>query len=621
MTKINSKIKQFIKRYWQNIIAILAIAVIAQFSICLINNTLLIFHKRYFLIDILLWFIIFKFFQSITNNYWGSLIVTNVINFLFITVTKLKLQYRNEPLLPSDIKMIEDLPALMKMIPFWVVVSAGGVVVIVVLLYLCLARKISTSKLNRKWRFTWITLFLIIFGSSFFWNRNNTLIKASTNFVLKDRMFWDQTRAVKERSPLIQFLTNVDVSVMNKPNTYSRDKIYELTNRYEVLAESINQHRKNEIGKQNIIFNLSESFADPNRVPGVSLSANPIPRIDKIKQNTTSGLMMSSGYGGGTANMEYMALTGFATCNFSPTLNSPYSQLVPSQKYTPTFLNDFKYKIAIHPYTNEFYNRKQNYKKFGFDKFYCLNDKSAPIKHKKKIGHTEYQSDETAYKNVLDKLHTHRKGQFINLITMQNHLPYDHIYRKMAVKAHVSNLTSEDEIENFATGINYTDKVVASALKKIQNMKQPITWVFYGDHLPGIYKNNMKKDGLRLHETDYFIYSNKAAQKQGAKDLVQRMAYVSPSNFIAMTLAQTNSKVTPYEALLTKVWQELPAFSVDSTGKSSAPQFINEHGKVVKYSSFTKKQKQLWHDYLFVQYDLTAGKNYLKDSGMMASVK
>ena len=226
MTKINSKIKQFIKRYWQNIIAILAIAVIAQFSICLINNTLLIFHKRYFLIDILLWFIIFKFFQSITNNYWGSLIVTNVINFLFITVTKLKLQYRNEPLLPSDIKMIEDLPALMKMIPFWVVVSAGGVVVIVVLLYLCLARKISTSKLNRKWRFTWITLFLIIFGSSFFWNRNNTLIKASTNFVLKDRMFWDQTRAVKERSPLIQFLTNVDVSVMNKPNTYSRDKRY-----------------------------------------------------------------------------------------------------------------------------------------------------------------------------------------------------------------------------------------------------------------------------------------------------------------------------------------------------------------------------------------------------------
>lgn len=222
---------------------------------------------------------------------------------------------------------------------------------------------------------------------------------------------------------------------------------------------------------------------------------------------------------------------------------------------------------------------------------------------------------------MLDKLHTHRKGQFINLITMQNHLPYDHIYRKMAVKAHVSNLTSEDEIENFATGINYTDKVVASALKKIQNMKQPITWVFYGDHLPGIYKNNMKKDGLRLHETDYFIYSNKAAQKQGAKDLVQRIAYVSPSNFIAMTLAQTNSKVTPYEALLTKVWQELPAFSVDSTGKSSAPQFINEHGKVVKYSSFTKKQKQLWHDYLFVQYDLTAGKNYLKDSGMMASVK
>lgn len=127
----------------------------------------------------------------------------------------------------------------------------------------------------------------------------------------------------------------------------------------------------------------------------------------------------------------------------------------------------------------------------------------------------------------------------------------------------------------------------------------------------------MKKDGLVLHETDYFIYSNKAAIKKGAKQLKEHTRYVAPNNFIAMVLKQMNSKVTPYQALLTKVWQELPTFSVDSTGTTSKPQFINQEGKKVKYSSFTAKQKKLWHDYLLVQYDLTAGKNFVKNTGMM----
>lgn len=127
----------------------------------------------------------------------------------------------------------------------------------------------------------------------------------------------------------------------------------------------------------------------------------------------------------------------------------------------------------------------------------------------------------------------------------------------------------------------------------------------------------MKKDGLVLHETDYFIYSNKAAIKKGAKQLKEHTRYVAPNDFIAMVLKQMNSKVTPYQALLTKVWQELPTFSVDSTGTTNKPQFINQEGKKVKYSSFTAKQKKLWHDYLLVQYDLTAGKNFVKNTGMM----
>ena len=458
---------------------------------------------------------------------------------------------------------------------------------------------------------------IIVFGSSLIWNKPNTVGNKLVTNLIQDPMFWDQTRGAEQHGPLIQFLRNVDMSIMSKPTDYSEQKIGYITKKYKNVAAEVNKNRQYCLKNQTIIFNLSESFADPRRVPNVSLSNNPVPFIDNLKRKTTSGLMMSSGYGGGTANMEYMTLTGLATCNFSPTLNSPYSQLVPHQTYTPTVLNSFDYSVAIHPYTSEFYNRKLNYKKFGFDRFYSLDNKKYPIKHKKIIDNNEYQSDDTAYDNLMDELKNYHKGQFINLITMQNHMPYDHLYKQKAITAKVGNHTSKQELENYATGIHYTDKAVTKAINKINDIPRPITLVFYGDHLPGIYKNDMKKDGLALHKTDYFIYSNKAAKKQGAQPLKGHTKYVAPNDFIAMVLKQTNSKVTPYQALLTKVWQELPTFSVDSTGTTSNPQFINQKGKKVKYSSFTTKQKKLWHDYLLVQYDLTAGKNFVKNTGMM----
>lgn len=79
-----------------------------------------------------------------------------------------------------------------------------------------------------------------------------------------------------------------------------------------------------------VIMVLSETFSDPTRVPGVSFSEDPMPNIRHVKAQTTSGLMLSPGYGGGTANIEYQALSGLSMANYSSTLSIAYQQLVPS---------------------------------------------------------------------------------------------------------------------------------------------------------------------------------------------------------------------------------------------------------------------------------------------------
>ena len=85
-----------------------------------------------------------------------------------------------------------------------------------------------------------------------------------------------------------------------------------------------------------VVYVLSESFSDPSRVPGLKVNKDSMPNIRKIRENTTSGLMLSSGYGGGTAKLESMGLTGLSMANFDSSLTSPYQQLVPGAHWAPT---------------------------------------------------------------------------------------------------------------------------------------------------------------------------------------------------------------------------------------------------------------------------------------------
>lgn len=143
---------------------------------------------------------------------------------------------------------------------------------------------------------------------------------------------------------------------MTKPSDYSQATMQEIAQRYNKIAEKTNQSRSNNLTDNTMIMILSESFSDPTRVPGITLSEDPMPNIRALKNTTTSGLMLSPGYGGGTANIEYQALTGWDLALFDNSMQVPYQQLVPHQKVTETFnqLWNDRYgasgSIAFHPY-------------------------------------------------------------------------------------------------------------------------------------------------------------------------------------------------------------------------------------------------------------------------------
>lgn len=562
---------------------------------------------------ILIW-VVFKALWQLTRRFWLAGITTSLLMILAVTADLAKILIRNEPIMPTEVGMVSAWGNIAKMInPLFLVLAVMFVVLAEVVAWRLDRRFPHPADKSIAGKVTWSLLVLLLFASSLGWNHPHSRFNNFMTGLGDQPSFYDQLAGAELNGPLIQFMNNVDVQVMTRPKGYSKQAMMNIRQRYLREARVINQHRHHHLAKQSLVFVLSESLSNPNRVPGVRLNRDPLPNINALKANNTGGVMMSSGYGGGTANMEYMALTGMATCNFSPEMSIVYTQLIPVLKHHPTIVDSFNYAVGIHPYSAAFYNRIQNYKKFGFNRFYYLGSKYK-IRHRHKVGHSNNLSDQTAYANAVDELNRHKGGQFINLITMQNHFPYTSLNFANANQfgGQISPETDQHLLEEYSASINATDTATADFIHRIDRLNKPVTVVLYGDHLPGtIYGNSLAVDGVRMHETDYFIYSNRYAREHGARNLKRHTQYVSPSNFIAMAAAQTNSKVDWYQALLTRCWQKLPAYSVDSTGASSRPQFVKENGQVTQAGSFTREQRQLWHDYQLIQYDVTAGHHYL----------
>src|SRR5699024_5214438 len=195
--------------------------------------------------------------------------------------------------------------------------------------------------------------------------------------------------------------------------------------------------------------------------------------------------------------------------------------VVMKNKYNSSVAELFKRKNAIHPFVGTFYQRREAYDRFGFQTFRTTDgkEKNEKLKYQKKIQKSDLVGDDQAYKNVIWQLNKEKRGQFINLITMQNHMPFTDKYEEYPYTASgsaVANPQNAEQVKHYMQGISLTSQYTQKFINKLDKYKRPITVVWYGDHLPGIYGgDDMNNYYVPLHETDYFIYSNKYARKNG----------------------------------------------------------------------------------------------------------
>ncbi|RYN06339.1 LTA synthase family protein [Bifidobacterium animalis] len=613
--------------------------------------------------------LIYLLLVTLVNRFWVGTALFGAFVMVFAVATKIKITMRSEPIIPSDLGFLsggggggagdvasfvtDDSRPLVNTAIAWLV----WFVVICVILQ-CVDKR--RAFIYCSWRHPIagpknifglicrilapiVSVLLLISYAGVLSNpqapQRKTLSKIGYSPTL-----WNVQQDAETNGALTTFLSLTRVKAMEDEPEYSQAAMQQIKNRYAQAADEINAQRSQNLTDNTVVMILSESFSDPNRVPNVHFGADPMPNIRALGQTTTSGLMLSPGYGGGTANIEFQQMTGLNMANFSDTLLSPYQQLVATRPKFYSFNQMWNEhcgdeystscSIGYHPFKQFFYLRGVNYKKFGFSHLYTL-DSDPKIAHGEAYvgpnGTKTEVSDEEAYKNVVEEIRTNteqnKPSQYIQLITMQNHAPYPDLYGSEN-KFHGVNETPDTVpergiIATYAKNVQRTDEATANFLNELDGIDKPITVVFYGDHLPGIYNtaNADKNNALTLHETNYFIWSNRASASHDVKLPESDAAYTSSNYFMAQAAEQMNARISPYLALLDELHAEVPAMSRSvNAGVWSAkgePTLLDDNGEVIDTNTLSSKAKQLLADYKMVQYDMSVGKNYLMDMGFM----
>lgn len=600
-------------------------------------------------LNLILWGVLYVILLMLTNRFWVATPIFLAVTFIVAVIEHFKVSIRYEAILPSDLNFLKaDAGNLMSFMPAgaqWTILIAVVAFAAFVALFVFLNRldarhgRLFRGSDKQSRSVNAIARLLLILLPGLFFTLYSMQVSTVGSWakgfatVMGDKpSMWDSVYDAQRNGPLVAFTRQLNPKVMVKPDDYSEETMKQVAARYEKAAKKINAKRSANMTDSTVIYVLSESFSDPSRVPGLKVNKDSIPNIRKIKQNTTSGLMLSSGYGGGTANLEYMGLSGLSMANFDSSLTSPYQQLVPSEHWTPTINQMWgasKNSIGLHPYESSMYSRATNYKKFGFSHFYTLTGPDV-ISHQDKIDDSPYVSDEATYQSTLEEVRKTKSNQFLQVITMQNHMPYHDWYKHNDFKA--SSTTGKplkddekESIETYQKGASLTDGATAGFLSELDKLDKPVTVVFYGDHLPGIYSSASADDdnSLALHQTDYFIWSNKASGTQGNK--IDNAEYSSPNFFVAQAAEHMDAKVSPYLAFLTEMHSKISAMEPpvvnNIQGWDRIPEgqniYLDSKGNPMAESDFDAETKQLMADYKLIQYDITTGKNYLKDTSFM----
>lgn len=555
-----------------------------------------------------------------------------------------KLNYRDAPVLPEDLKLLESAGNLADFVDMGEVTRLIiGIVLLILgawLLEHCLRKWLVPAWRERRW---WekiglipraaLTLAAVSLAACV---TLPVLTRQGYSEWLEGAEFvaWNQTDNYNNNGFVLGFLYNLGRMQVPEPEDYSEAEMQRIAEKYQALKAADTERVPLDEKVANLIVVLGESFYDPllytEEYPFGG--GDPMPELREVFEEMPSGYMYSPEYGGGTANVEYEVLTGLS--NFWAR-STPYvsalnkrSGVLSAASWAQLFGFD---TLGIHPYDGTLYKRSIVYPILGFDEF--IDERG--MTYTEKEGESEYINDWSAYQEVLQRLKEAEEPQMISLITMQNHGPYDGAqYDELEYQMlWDNNLLLENSIQSLHNG----DKYIGEFLAELDALDEPTVVLWFGDHAVGVLNEYARSDDKvkrdLSHLTPYMVYANFEIESPyteaevaemneavltfeapiaevGAEAEEEEMAEVKEAAEVALPTEGVDLPITTPNCLLNMVYNllgvEKPAlFYLLDEVCIETPVLAAAY-----YGEETPEMTEALHDYELVNYDVLAGKHY-----------
>ena len=556
------------------------------------------FLPSWILISILMILVMF-----LTERVWISCAVVAVTSLIASYSNYYKTLWWNVPVMPQDLKNIKAGVTAVGLTTAYPTKRMILAAVVFAALVLCVSLlRFHTEKRPLRWVFSGISALLIpvIFAAFFISSAGRSLFGFDEPRTNSDLYY--------QKTFYSAFLSLMNEQLIDPPTPdgYSADRMEEITEEISAVSAGMSG-----TGTPDIIVVLLESYYDVTDLGyefDIDINAN----YTAAAKEGFSGRILTPLYGGGTSNAEFEVLTCLATDNAY--INSmAYNDICyPGFPGIVNYLSDRGYRsLAIHSFTSALFNRINAYSYLGFDSSEFIED----FDPENTTTARDFVSDLGSIKEVELRYEQMAAADespvFINLVTMQNHLPFEQASDYLESQGYNIVHTVDpgldpaavSDLEGFATLTKLTDDAIGEACDYFSNVDRDVILVFYGDHQTtfntGLYSEfSDGVDGyLRTHSTPYLVWSNHS-------DITGTFGLIPMNQLLAHTLRAYNvSRPAYYD------WMLDGAFNGDVTGVFGNHVLLTSGGigDLADYTSETEE----YYDLLF---DISSGKKLAADA-------
>lgn len=360
-----------------------------------------------------------------------------------------------------------------------------------------------------------------------------------------------------EYSEWYYFCRTAGNAIVERPTGYSDEALTQITEEYIGTQGEM---------RPNIIMIMNESFADLHDVGEFETNEDYLPYLHTLEgqENTITGDLLVSVFGGGTATTEFEVLTG-DTMAFLPYGCSPYQMYVKSA--TPGVVSGLSAQgyqtVSLHPYRATSWNRQQVYERFGFDT--QLYEDAFGQDAERLRG---FISDSADYRKIFEVYENKQADTplFLFNVTMQNHGGYvpdetDNFEQTIQLTGEYAG--KYPEVDEYLSLVKRSDAAIEELIAYFSAVDEPTAIIFFGDHQPNVpsafYEGLMEDTGEEQNTkerqkkklTPFFIWAN--------YDIAEQQDVQISANYLTtFALDALGCSTSGYDALRLSVREQIP---------------------------------------------------------------